>query len=207
MAKRRSRGSKRAGAQPGDPGSRQGQTEPTSLAPSVPEERVYSWESQVTHVPAERMFSWESQVAQYPRTGPPGISYFRGNLTDETYVDCLLYRDETGKLVGILNHYPTDFPPYERQGDRNVWVHPGRRQQGIGTALMLEALIRFGTGPDGDPKMTDAGLQFIKGLEDRFGGTDLDWRTEGWEPWLERRIKEREEGIDVLEQRDPKSNP
>jgi hypothetical protein len=71
MAKRRSRGSKRAGAQPGDAGSRQGQTEPTSLAPSVPEERVYSWESQVTHVPAERMFSWESQVAQYPRTVPP----------------------------------------------------------------------------------------------------------------------------------------
>jgi hypothetical protein len=206
MAKRRSRGSRRAGAPSVHPGAGRGQTEPTSLVPSVPEEPVYTWESQVTRVPADRMYTWESQVAQYPLTGPPGISYFRGNVTDETYVDCLLYRDETGELVGILNHYPSDFPPYERQGARNIWVHPGRRRHGIGTALWLEGLIRFGTGPDGDPKMTDVGLQFIKGLENRFGDTDLDWRIGGWDTWLERRIKEREEGIDVLEERDPDSN-
>jgi hypothetical protein len=205
MAKRRSRGSRNTRTQAGDPDSRQEQTESASLVPNTPEERVYSWESQVTHVPAERMYSWESQVAQYPRTGPPGISYFRGNVTDEIFVDCLLYRDETGELVGILNHYPTDFPPYERQGGRNIWVHPGRRRQGIGTALTLEGNIRFGTGPAGDPTLTDTGLEFMKGLEDKYGGTELDWRVVGWDFWVER-MTERE-GTDVPEPPDRNSKP
>jgi GNAT superfamily N-acetyltransferase len=201
------KGSKKVRAQSADSVSGQEQTEPESLVPNTPEERVYSWESQVTRVPTEQMYSWESQLAQYSRTGPPGISYFSGRVTDEIFVDCLLYRDEAGEIVGILNHYPTDLPPHERQGGRNIWVHPGRRRQGIGTALLLEALIRFGPVPEGDPKFTDAGLGFMKGLEGRFGDTELDWRVEGWEVWLERRKKEREEGTDPLDPRYPSSNP
>src|ERR1700722_12827312 len=61
------------------------------------------------------MLSWESQAPQYPASGPPGISYFRGEVSDTLFVNCLLYRDENGELVGILNHYPTDMPPYQRE--------------------------------------------------------------------------------------------
>ena len=204
MAKRRSRASRKARARTHV--SRDEKTESASLVPSPSKQREYSWESQVTLVPAERMYSWESQVTQYPRTGPPGISYFRGNVTDEIFVDCLLYRDETGELVGILNHYPTAVPPYERQGGRNIWVHPGRRRQGIGTALILEAQIRFGRGPEGDPKMTDAGLQFMKRLEDKYGGTELDERVIGRDAWLER-MKGRASTTDVPDPPDRNAEP
>jgi GNAT superfamily N-acetyltransferase len=203
MAKRRSRTSRNPGAQPH--ASRQEEPVTASPVPSPPGKQVYSWESRMTHVPEERMFTWESQVTQYPETGPPGISYFRGQVTDEVFVDCLLYRDETGELVGILNHYPTALPPYERQGGRNIWVHPDRRRQGIGTALILEAQIRFGRGPGGDPKLTNAGLSFMRALEDRYGGTELDERVIGRDAWMER-MKERTSSTDVPDPPDRNAN-
>lgn len=122
------------------------------------------------NVPDGQMYSWESQAVQYPPKGPPGISYFRGQLDQQLYVDCLLYRDEAGDLVGILNHFPTDFPPHERAGDQSVWVHPGRRRQGIGSALITEAFFRWGPVPgagDGELKLTASGVQMLQGMEDK----------------------------------------
>ncbi len=120
----------------------------------------------IANVSDERMYSWESQAAQYPPSGPPGFSYFRGNVSDELYVDCLLYRDQAGELVGILNHYPTDIPPHEREGDGNIWVRPDRRRQGIGSSLVTESFIRWGSGPnDGDPKLTESGVRLVQGME------------------------------------------
>jgi|HubBroStandDraft_1064217.scaffolds.fasta_scaffold136979_2 GNAT superfamily N-acetyltransferase len=172
-------GSASAGA--GEPAPSQGQAEPGSL-------------NVTANVPDDRMYTWESQAAQYPPTGQPGISYFRGQLSDELFVDCLLCRDETGELVGILNHYPMDFPPHEREGDENIWVHPGRRRRGIGSALLLEARFRWGRRPDvGEPKLTEAGVQFVRSLEDKYGGSEFDWRTVGWEAWYQRRAEERED--------------
>ena len=113
------------------------------------------------------MYTWDSQAAQYPPTGPPGISYFCGGLSDNLFVDCLLYRDETGELVGILNQYPVDIPPFQRDGDKNIWVHPGRRRQGIGTALLLEAWFRWGPRSihgGGDPKLTESGVRVPNGI-------------------------------------------
>jgi uncharacterized protein YndB with AHSA1/START domain/GNAT superfamily N-acetyltransferase len=122
------------------------------------------------NVSEDRMYSWGSQAAQYPPKGPPGISYFRGELGDGLHVDCLLYRDESGDLVGILNHYPTDIPPHERAGAQNIWVHPDRRRQGIGSALSAEAFMRWTTVPtDGFPdrddlRLTPSGAQMMEGL-------------------------------------------
>jgi GNAT superfamily N-acetyltransferase len=180
MTKVRSRGSKETQAQAKDPVPGQGQTEPGPL-------------DLTATVTDERMHSWESQAPQYPPTGPPGISYFRGELSDELFVDCLLYRDETGELVGILNRYPADFPPHEREGDWNIWVRPDRRRQGIGTALLIELRFRWGPGPNaGDPKVTESGVQFISALEEKYRGSEYDGRAGGWEAWRERRAKERE---------------
>jgi GNAT superfamily N-acetyltransferase len=145
------------------------------------------------NVPDEQMYSWESQAAQYPQTGPPGISYVRGQVSDELFVDCLLYRDENGDLVGILNHYPVDFPPYEREGDENIWVHPSRRRQGIATALLLEARVRWRRFQRADNlKVTGSGVQFLSGLAEKYGGSEYDWRVVGWEAWLENRAKDLE---------------
>jgi uncharacterized protein YndB with AHSA1/START domain len=124
----------------------------------------------VANVPDEQMYTWESQAAQYSPTGPPGISYFCGKLSDELFVDCLLYRDETGELVGILNHYPADLSSLEREGDQNIWVHPGRRRQGIGSALITEAFLRWGPVPNantGDLKLTESGVQLVQGMEEK----------------------------------------
>jgi GNAT superfamily N-acetyltransferase len=148
----------------------------------------------IANVPDEQMYTWESQVVQYPPTGPPGISYFCGKLSDELFVDCLLYRDETGELVGILNHYPVDFPPHEREGDENIWVHPSRRRRGIGSALLLEARFRWGLRENVDePKLTESGVRFMIGLDEKYRGSEYDPRTEGWEVWQQRRAQERED--------------
>lgn len=93
----------------------------------------------------ERLFfSWESQASQYPLDGPPGvISYFAGDVGAAEPVDCLLWRDGGGVLVGILNHYPIDYPPLERAGNFLVFVREDQRLQGIGSALLDEARRRW----------------------------------------------------------------
>ena len=159
MTKSKRRGSRDTGAQAGDPVSSQEAVEPEPLRFTAT-------------VSDEQMYTWESQALQYPQTGPQGISYFRGELNAELHVDCLLYRDEAGELVGILNRYPTAFPPHEREGDQNIWVRPDRRRQGIGTALSREATIRWPSGlfrgelpPDrGEPKLTETGARWLEGM-------------------------------------------
>ncbi len=86
----------------------------------------------------ELLFSWEGQECQYEKTGPPGMSLF----VPEDWVACLLYRDETGKLLGILNYYTRE-TPFEQRGNVNIWIHPEHQRQGIGTALLAEASRRW----------------------------------------------------------------
>lgn len=87
------------------------------------------------------LLSWENQVSQYPATGP-GLVYFRGDVNQDVWVDCLL-RYEGGELVGILNHYPVDIKPWERRGNVTVWIHPDHRRQGIGQHLLTRAVERW----------------------------------------------------------------
>jgi GNAT superfamily N-acetyltransferase len=86
------------------------------------------------------VYSWESQAKQYPEVGPPGTSTFQVPLTEGRHVNCVLHRDTDGALLGILNHYPVDIPPWERKYTLNVWVHPDRRGEGIGTRLVMAAM-------------------------------------------------------------------
>jgi 8-oxo-dGTP pyrophosphatase MutT (NUDIX family)/predicted ABC-type ATPase len=87
---------------------------------------------------------FKTQKKQYPKTGEPGLSYFRGEFPNEPniWVDCLLWRDEKGELVGILNHYPMDMP-LEKKGNFNIFIDPKAKRQGIATALVSEAIKRY----------------------------------------------------------------
>ncbi|WP_410661988.1 hypothetical protein [Amycolatopsis sp. lyj-84] len=93
-------------------------------------------------------FSWPAQASQYPSAGDHGIRYFKGVLPKEefgsgAYVNCLLFRDESGVLTGILNHYPQDMVPYVLAGEIAIQVRPDQRRAGIATRLLREALTRW----------------------------------------------------------------
>jgi GNAT superfamily N-acetyltransferase len=97
----------------------------------------------IATLPDFLLFTWESQVVQYPLTGPPGIGYFKGEVEGvEDWVDCLLYRDKTGRVRGICNHYPTT-NEFEDAGNVNIWVDPAWQRRGIGTQLLDEAHRRW----------------------------------------------------------------
>jgi GNAT superfamily N-acetyltransferase len=87
---------------------------------------------------------WDSQHEQYPLKGSPNkIVYFKGEIDAKRHVDCLLYYDKDGDLVGILNYFPQDMPPHQKKGDSLTVVAPGMQRKGIGTKLLGEALKRW----------------------------------------------------------------
>ena len=90
----------------------------------------------------EAMLDWDTQVGWYPPQGPPGLSYYPGQ-TPLGVIDCLLWRNEAGEVVGILNHYPFRTPEGQEPGTFNCWVKPGGQRRGIATRLADEALRRW----------------------------------------------------------------
>lgn len=113
-------------------------------------------------IPSEFIFSWESQAVQYPRTGPAGISYFRGDLDDrEEYVDCLLYRNDAGQLIGILNYYPQNIGVWEKKGNVNIWVKPTHQHCGVASRLLAEADRRWQIDFE-QQRYTPAGLALVR---------------------------------------------
>lgn len=103
---------------------------------------------------ADFLFSWESQANQYPAKGRPGVSYFAGETPLGT-VDCLLYRDIKGNVVGILNHYGFD-SIWEKPGNVNIWVRPDKQRRGIATLLVREAARRWDVNLD-QQRFTESG--------------------------------------------------
>jgi GNAT superfamily N-acetyltransferase len=94
----------------------------------------------------------QEQLDQYPEKGPPGISYFKGEIDHGCWVDCLLWRDEHGKLRGVLNRFPMHIPPErvgrfmiagERKGNIFILVDPDWQRRGIATALLDQARSRW----------------------------------------------------------------
>lgn len=90
------------------------------------------------------VFEWDTQASQYREIKPrgPGITYFRP-VFDMGPVDCLLMYNADLALVGILNYFPENLPPYERAGNFTMFTRPDRRRRGVATALMDEARRRW----------------------------------------------------------------
>lgn len=106
-----------------------------------------------TFSPFEEIYSFQSQVVQYPQNGPSGISYFRGASPwmeeQGKWVDALLFRDDNGRVRGILNHYPFDLidpenpSVREERGNINIFIDPLYKNKRVGTALLDEAISRY----------------------------------------------------------------
>lgn len=92
------------------------------------------------------VFAWENQTGQYPMQGK-GIQYFRANIDDGRWVDCLFYYGDDSTLQGILNFYPFNFQPFQKKGGVNIQVRKDKRKQGIASALMTEAMKSFEINP------------------------------------------------------------
>jgi GNAT superfamily N-acetyltransferase len=138
-------------------------------------------------------FSWRSQARQYPASLSPvtrfavelhllarrrTIVYVVASSAENRLltagevhrhrdaipgIDCLLLYSASGRLQGILNHYPRDEPPYERAGNVNLYVHPDHRRQGIGTALLREAVRRWAVDPRRQ-RYSPAGYELAKSV-------------------------------------------
>ena len=134
----------------------------TERPPLPHSERIAALRKRAASIPSLPDWAILQQFTQYPQSGPEGLSYFRGDIDAERYVDCLLYRKD-GNLVGVLNHYPMDMGP-ERKGNVLILVHPEHRKQGIGRALWEEAKQRWGVTVAGQD-LTPEG----KGFTDRVG--------------------------------------
>jgi hypothetical protein len=82
-------------------------------------------------------YSWDHEACQYAPIGVPGI-HLETHAFMASVVDCLLYRDSGGRLIGILNHY-NENNPLEKPNAMNVWVKPENQRRGIATELLREA--------------------------------------------------------------------
>jgi GNAT superfamily N-acetyltransferase len=116
------------------------------------------------------VYTWESQADQYARYGDPGVGYERHYADGEDKgpecpVDCLLFRGESGLLLGILNHYPEADPGgFEQAGNINIWVKEDQQGRGIGRTLVREAKKRWGLHVE-QQRYSDAGLAFLKAMD------------------------------------------
>lgn len=129
-------------------------------------------------IPAWSHYTWESQVRQFPKVGPPGITYHLycccpdpacvdGSEACGTWpVDTWIYRNKKGHVVGILYRYQTDSVG-ERAGNVNAWVRPDRQRRGIIEKLVERMVERCGPVNVAQQRYTEAGLAAIRALAAR----------------------------------------
>lgn len=144
---------------------------------NMPTFRGKPWEDVEESLGGE-MWSFKSQSDQFDEIGKPGLSYFKGTgngLKKGQWVDCLLWRDEQGKLKGIVYHYPQDLP-LEKKGNMNIFIAPDAKRQGIGTKLVAEAIKRYKVDLR-QQRYSEEGAAFINNFvrnlpenKEKFGG-------------------------------------
>ena len=123
-------------------------------------------------------FSWESQAKQYAESGAPGLTLEQHMVEVKTgievfdvaadlagpgvsVINCLLFRDDDGSLVAILNHYDGK-NPLEAADAVNLWVRPDRQREGIGKMMTREAMKMWpGVKLEGQ-RYTPAGVYLLR---------------------------------------------
>ena len=91
--------------------------------------------------------TWDSQAKQYARPDiiwTLGINHWTVPKDEAPVpIECLLYFNPEGRLLGILNYYPEGSPFGEVPHDLLVLVDPAVRRCGIGTWLLTAAMERW----------------------------------------------------------------
>lgn len=108
----------------------------------MPDDYVYAADD---HLNVPITTTWDQQAVQFPSQGEPGITYEQrviGPPGSETVVDCLLYRDDDGILIGILAHY-NEGNPFQEPDTVNLLVKPDQQRKGVGKSLAREACTRW----------------------------------------------------------------
>jgi ribosomal protein S18 acetylase RimI-like enzyme len=125
-------------------------------------------------------FSWESQARQYAESGAPGLTLEQHMVEVKTgievfgaaaelagpgvsVINCLLFRDEDGSLVAILNHYDGK-NPLEAADAVTLWVRPDRQREGIGKMMTREAMQRWPGVRLENQRYTRMGMHLLKSL-------------------------------------------
>lgn len=85
---------------------------------------------------------WDTQIGDYAATGTPGFQTFQAvnPRFPDAPIDCLLLRDPSGALIGILHHYGPDLQPDEEAGNVSLWIRPDVQGRGLGTWMLLLAM-------------------------------------------------------------------
>lgn len=106
---------------------------------------------------AKEAWMTETGLHAYRDTYQVGIhcvSHVVGTLGGGVGVESLLFRDADGVLIGHLTNL---------DGNVRVAVHPDHLREGIGTALVREALHRWELDLDSQ-NLTPAAIPFVDGL-------------------------------------------
>lgn len=99
---------------------------------------------ELTQDVGEHSWPWESQARQFPANGDPGLSYSPGDVPGyELPVNCLLQRNEKGRLVAIGYHYPMSYGGAEQVGNCLILVHPKYVHKGLGGRMLAELDSRY----------------------------------------------------------------
>jgi GNAT superfamily N-acetyltransferase len=100
--------------------------------------KATKWKPRPTLFPSEQCFldTWESLASSVPRKGPPGITHYAG------VHQVLVYRDENGIFRGRVM-LESEWKNHGFELKLEILVDPDHWREGIGTALMNEAVKRW----------------------------------------------------------------
>lgn len=133
----------------------------------------------------ESMYDFDSQAKQFHKKGKPGPGYETHEVAGFP-VECWLYRNTKGHLVGILYHYPEGGPtvpiqrlnmdgevelvvePIESPGNVNIFVRPDRQRRGIGTRLVEKYERKRGPIDWSKQRLTPQGVEFARKMNRRL---------------------------------------
>lgn len=131
-------------------------------------------------IPDHLMYPFESQSRQFPASGPLGLSHEHHEVRNYNAagalvvspVECLLWRNLGGELVGILYYYPDDAFEFdgsqlEAAGNVNVYIRSDWRGKGVGTKLGVEADKRWGPIDLAQQRYTTGGAALARAIERR----------------------------------------
>jgi len=87
--------------------------------------------------------TWKIIIKGYAERGYPGISYLKTEFESGACLESLLFRDQKGMLLGIMDYFSSDGIPNEVKGNVNVVVHPDFQNKGIGSSLWVAGMKKW----------------------------------------------------------------